>query len=165
MGPEPDQRVEVFHGNLIQVFVETWPQGVRESVHHLGSAAIVALDGNDVVLIRQFRQSIRDDTLEIPAGVLDRDGESPAECAARELREETGYRAVSVHPLGTIHTSPGFTDERIELFIARAQREGGPEDEGIDVVLMPLAEAVRAVREGGITDAKSAVALLLAATA
>jgi ADP-ribose pyrophosphatase len=162
--PEPDEAVEVFHGNLIRVVVETWPQGVRETVHHPGAAAIVALDGDHVLMIRQLRQSIRSETVEIPAGILDREEETPAECAARELEEETGYRAQDVEPLGVIHTSPGFTDERIELFTARAERKGQPE-EGIAVVRMPFEEALAAARDGRITDAKSMVALLLAANA
>jgi ADP-ribose pyrophosphatase len=158
----PEDSSEVFHGDLIRVLVETWPQGKREVVRHPGAAAIVPFDGDEVVLIRQLRQPIRAETIEIPAGILDREGESPAECAVRELREETGYRAEDVRPLGVVHTSPGFTDERIELFACRATPEGEPE-EGIEIVRMPVEDAIAAVRDGRITDAKSAVALLLAA--
>jgi ADP-ribose pyrophosphatase len=91
-------------------------------------------------------------------------GRGTADCATRELREETGYRAVSVEPLCAIHTSPGFTDERIELFVARAELEGHPE-EGIEVVRMPIEQALAATRDRRITDAKTVVGLLLAANA
>jgi len=160
---EPERAEPIFDGTLITVVRETWPQGVRELVRHPGAAAVVPFVGDDVVLVRQLRQSIRTTTLEIPAGILDKEGESPAECAARELREETGHRAEDVQPLGTIHTSLAFTDERIELFTCRAIREGGPEEEGIDVVQLRFENALAAVRDGRITDAKSVAALLLAA--
>ena len=162
MAIEPERVEPIFDGTLIRVVRETWPEGIRELVHHPGAAAVVPLVGDDVLLVRQLRQSIRATTLEIPAGILDKEGESPAECAARELREETGHRAEDVRALGLVHTSLGFTDERIELFTCRAVPEGEPEEEGIEVVRMPFAEAVAAVRDGRITDAKSVAALLLA---
>ena len=155
---------EVFRGKLISVEVEAWAAGEREVVHHPGAVGVVAISGDDVILVRQLREAVRHDLLEIPAGILDIEGEDPEDAAARELREETGLRAVSVERLGVIHTSPGFTDERIELFVARAEREGDPE-EGITLVRMPFDEAVAAVRDGRITDAKTMVALLLAAPA
>ena len=163
MPPEPEHSEEVFHGDLIQVLLESWPQGRREVVRHPGAAAVVPLDGDDVVLVRQLRSSIRAETLEIPAGILDKEGESPKECAERELREETGYRAVDIERLGMIHTSLGFTDERIELFVCRADRGGGPEEEGIVVVPTPFPDALQAIRDGRITDAKTVAALLLEA--
>jgi ADP-ribose pyrophosphatase len=159
---EPEGSVEVFHGSLIRVVVETWPEGVREIVRHPGAAAMVAFDGDEVILTRQVRQSIRAETLEVPAGILDVDGESPRDCAVRELREETGYAARDVRALGALHTSLGFADERIELFVCRGDRGGGPEDDGIEVVTMAFEDALDAVRDGRITDAKSMVALLLA---
>jgi ADP-ribose pyrophosphatase len=159
---EPRSSREVFRGRLIRVVVEDWPEGEREIVHHPGAAAIVAFDGDDVVLVRQLRQSIRAEMLEIPAGVLDVDGEPPLDCAIRELREETGYVAASVVPLGAIHPSPGFSDERIDLFTGQATADGDPEEE-IDVVRMPFTAALRAVGDGTITDGKTVAALLLAA--
>jgi ADP-ribose pyrophosphatase len=159
---DPERSVEVFRGSLIRVVVETWPEGVREIVRHPGAAAIVAFDGDDVVLIRQLRQSIRAETLEVPAGILDVEGESAEECAVRELREESGYTARDVEPLGVVHTSLGFTDERIELFVCEAERGDGPEDEGIELVTMSFEDALNAVLDGRITDGKSVAALLLA---
>lgn len=166
MPPEPEATEPIFDGSLIRVVRETWSQGIRELVRHPGAAAVVAFAGDDVVLVRQLRQSIRAVTLEIPAGILDVAGETPAECAARELHEETGYRAADLDHLGMIHTSLGFTDERIELFTCTAIPGGEPEEEGIaEVVVLSLEEALQAVRDGEITDAKSVAALLLAADA
>jgi ADP-ribose pyrophosphatase len=154
----------VFRGRLIRVALESWPAGEREVVHHPGAAAIVAVTARaEVVLVRQVREAIRRSLLEIPAGVFDVAGEEPAACAARELTEETGYRAANVRRIGAVYTSPGFADERIELFAADAVPWGDPTEDGIQVVTMPLADAVDAVRQGRIEDSKTALALLLVA--
>jgi len=163
---EPAHIREVFGGRLIRVAVETWPTGEREIVHHPGACAVLALTAADeVVLVRQYREAVRESLLEIPAGVLDVEGEDGAGCAARELLEETGYRAdAPLELLGWIYTSPGFADERIELFVAGNVEPSDPKpntDEGIEVVLLPLAEAARAIADGRIVDAKTIVALLL----
>ena len=149
-------------GRLLQLVVETWPSGEREVVHHPGAAAMVAFDGRDVVLVGQLRESIRSRTIEIPAGILDVSGETAEECAVRELREEAGYRARAVEPLGMIHPSPGFSDERIDLFVCRAERAGEHES-GIEVLTMSLSHALQAIRDGLITDGKTVAGLLLAA--
>jgi ADP-ribose pyrophosphatase len=151
---------EVFGGRLISV--EVRPDRYREIVHHPGSCAVVALLDGEVLLVRQHRDAVGRDMVEIPAGTRDVEGEDPAECAARELVEETGHRAVRIEPLGSVHTSPGFLDERVELFLAEATPAGDPE-EGVEVVRMPLARALAQVEDGRITDAKTAVALFLAA--
>jgi 8-oxo-dGTP pyrophosphatase MutT (NUDIX family) len=156
---------EVFRGRLIRVEVESWPAGEREVVRHPGACAVVALTAaGDVLLVRQMREAVRERLLEIPAGILDVPGEDGAACAARELVEETGYRASALEPLGRIYTTPGFTDERIELFMARAEPPpGAPAPEhGVEVVRMPFPVAVRAAADGRIVDAKTVVALLLA---
>jgi ADP-ribose pyrophosphatase len=148
----------------LSVGVERWPAGEREVVHHPGACAVVALtDDGDVILVRQLREAVRRALLEIPAGVLDVAGEDDAGCAARELLEETGYRATSLEPLTTILTSPGFADERIALFLARAEPGGGQGEEGVEVVRMPLDRAVQRVTEGEIVDAKTVAGVLLAA--
>ncbi len=103
--------------------------------------------------------------LEVPAGVLDVAGEAPADAARRELREETGYQAEAWQRLGAIYSSPGFSDERVELFAARGAERVGEAEEGIEVVMIAHVDAVRAVRDGTISDAKSAVALLLSESA
>ena len=152
-------RHEVFHGRLVSV--EVWEGRYREIVRHPGSCAVVALVDGDVILVRQLREAVGERTLEIPAGTRDVEGEPAMECAARELLEETGHRAVRIEPLASILMSPGFLDERVELFLADVKPEGAHEDE-IEVVLMPLEEAAAAVEDGRIRDAKTAVGLLLA---
>jgi len=101
---------------------------------------------------------------QIPAGLLDVHGEDALTCAARELFEETGYRHTSLEFVGGIYTSAGFTDEYIHLFLARTEAEpvGTPET-GIELLRKPFEEMVGAARAGRVRDAKTAVALLLAA--
>ena len=162
---EPRSSREAFAGRLIRVEVESWDGRDFEVVRHPGAAAVLPVTPEgDVLLVRQFRPAIRRTMVEIPAGILDRVGEDPLGCAARELFEETGYRHRSLEFLGGIYTSAGFTDEYIHLFVARAdaQQEGSPED-GIEVLRRPFEEMVHAARAGRVRDAKTAVALLLAA--
>src|SRR5439155_2596660 len=143
--------------------------GAREVVHHPGACAVVPFTAaGEVLLVRQLRESVREVLLEIPAGLLDVQGEDVAGCAARELMEETGHRAEHLTPLGVVYTSPGFTDERIALFRADAVPAGPEADQaaglevGIEVVAMPLDQAMAAVRDGRIRDLKTVAGLLLA---
>ncbi len=160
---EPQGVRRVFDGKLIGVDVETWPSGEREVVRHPGACAIVAFTREgEVVLVRQFREAVRQELLEIPAGIFDVAGEDAATCAARELLEETSFRAVNVRPLATIYTSPGFADERIELFVADAEPAGDGGEESVEVVTMRLDRALEGIRRGDILDAKTVVGLLLA---
>jgi 8-oxo-dGTP pyrophosphatase MutT (NUDIX family) len=161
---EPDSSRQAFQGNLLQVVVEQWPAGEREVVHHPGACAVVAFTpGGDVLLVRQRREAVRRDLLEIPAGIRDVEGEDVAACAARELLEETGYRVTSIEPLASIFTSPGFADERIDLFLAEAVPDREPSEDGVSAVVMSLEAALSAVRGGTIVDAKTVAGLLLAA--
>ena len=135
-------------------------------VHHPGAAAVVPfVSANDVLLIRQFRHAAGGTILEVPAGKLD-PGDTPEACAARELEEEAGRRAGHLEKLGWIFTTPGFTDEVIHLFAA-FELETVPtrheDDEVIDVLRLPLAEALELVWRGELTDGKSAMALVHAA--
>lgn len=148
----------------------TLPDGRTAEVDllkHPGAAAILPfLPDGRVLLIRQYRHAVGGFLLEVPAGKLD-PGETPIECAARELEEETGQRAGRIEPLGALWPSPGFTDERIHLFVARAlvpTEQRLDADELIELVPMSFEEALRRVRAGEISDAKSAMALLLAQT-
>jgi ADP-ribose pyrophosphatase len=110
-----------------------------------------------------MREAVREELLEIPAGILDVEGETPEQCAMRELVDETGYRAMSMEHLASILTSPGFADERIELFLARdVEPAGDPTEGGVSTVVMPFGDALRAIGDGRIQDAKSVAGLLLA---
>ncbi|MFO0691263.1 MAG: NUDIX hydrolase [Myxococcota bacterium] len=147
----------------------TLPNGkstLVDLLKHPGAAAVVPfLDDGRVLLIRQYRHAAGGYLLEVPAGKLD-PGEAPEVCAARELEEETGYRAGRVEKLGAIWPSPGFTDEKIHLYAAYDLREAEQrleDDEVIELVPMAFDEAIRRVRDGGIDDAKTGMALLLAA--
>jgi len=135
----------------------------REIVEHRGAVAIVALDEQQrVLMVRQYRVGAAQETLEITAGSLE-EGEDPALCAIRELKEETGYSAAQWEPMGHFFSSPGFCTEKMYLFLARQLTDGTAtpeEDESITVEWLPLAQAVDAIERGEIVDAKTIVGLL-----
>lgn len=162
---------EIYRGRVVTLSLDEveLPNGNRcslEMIRHPGAAAVVPIDDEGrVVMIRQYRYATAGWLLEVPAGKLD-PGESPQVCAAREVEEETGLRPKTLDPLGWIWTTPGFTDEKIWLFRARDLVQGTQElqqDELLEVVKMPLADAVEAALTGQIVDAKSICALLRAA--
>jgi ADP-ribose pyrophosphatase len=134
-----------------------------EILRHPGASAVVPLHPDrTVTLIRQYRHAAGGYILEVPAGKLDHPGESPEACALREIVEEAGVRAGRLHALGWIFTTPGFTDEKIHLFAATEltpAKQALDEDEVIEVVRMPLDEALRLASTGGIRDGKSLCAL------
>lgn len=142
----------------------------REVVAHPGAVAIVALDdGGKIVLVNQYRPAVQARLDELPAGLLDVDGESALAAARRELVEETGLVAEEWHVLVDLLSSPGMTDEAVRIFLARglsAADDNGFEAEHEELTMSvyrePLAEAVRRVLSGGVTNA-SAVAGILAA--
>lgn len=140
----------------------------RVVVRHPGAVAVVAVDGDDVVLIEQWRVALGMPLLEIPAGKLDVDGEDPRDAARRELIEEVGLEPATLERIGTIHTSPGFCDEAIEIFLARDvtvtdAAPVGAEERAASIVRMSLDEALAAIETGVITDAKTIAGLTAAA--
>jgi ADP-ribose pyrophosphatase len=162
---------QVFDGRLLDVAVDRveLPNGEVcdvEVIRHPGAAAVVPLDDDDnVLMVRQYRYASGGWLLEVPAGKLDGD-EPPEVCAAREVEEETGYRVGELHPLGWIWTTPGFSDEKIWLFVARGLERSDQSlerDEVLTVERRPLSEMVEAARRGEIHDAKTICALLRAA--
>ena len=146
------------------------PEGeilTREYVRHPGAVVVVPIVDGDVVLVRQYRAAIDRDLLEIPAGKRDVPGEPPAETAARELREEVGLVAGSLTPLTEFFNTPGFSDEYSYAFLATdcvevAMERQGAEEQHMQIVRMPLADAVAQVVSGEIDDAKTIIGLLLA---
>jgi ADP-ribose pyrophosphatase len=160
----------VFDGNLLKVHRDTvrlpdGTHGEREYIRHPGAVAVVALfDDGAVLLERQFRYPHRREFIEIPAGKLE-PGEPHLETAQRELLEETGYVAREWTSLAVMHTAIGYTDETIELFLARGleQREAKLDaGEFLEVFKLPLAETIAMVRDGRISDAKTVIGLLWA---
>jgi ADP-ribose pyrophosphatase len=162
---EPRASREIHTSPFLTVAVETWDGiGDYEVVRHPDAAGVLPVTPEgDVLLVKQFRPAVRRMLTEIPAGLLDIEGEDALTCAARELFEETGFRHTAIEFLGGFYTSAGFTDEYIHLFRAAtgAEPEGTPEA-GIEVIRRPLAEMVAAARAGKVRDAKSALALMLA---
>lgn len=157
-----------FDGHLVKLDVldVRLPDGntsQREIVQHPGAVAMIPLDDNqNVLLVRQFRTAADDVILEIPAGTL-YPGEDPKACAIRELQEETGYKPNKIEPLDGIYTAPGYTTEFIHLFLTTELVESTLEadaDEFIEVVRIPLAEAIRRVEQGEILDGKTVTGLL-----
>jgi ADP-ribose pyrophosphatase len=143
----------------------------REVVVPPDAVGVVALLGDDVVLVRQYRQPIGRTSLELPAGVQDVAGEDPLETGRRELAEECGLASDDWSVLTAVHTSPGWTTERVTLLLARDCRptdtpphfEATGEEAAMEVVRLPLTAAVDAVRAGTITDVKAALGLCLVA--
>lgn len=163
----------LYTGRVLNLDLDTvrFPDGSTgqlEILRHPGAAAVVPfLDPPDrpdprVLLIRQFRHAAEDFIWEIPAGRLD-PGESPDQCAARELEEETGRRAARLERLTTIYTTPGFTDERIHLFLATGLGDGAQRreaDEFLEVVPRRWSEVLELIREGSVQDGKTLVSLM-----
>jgi ADP-ribose pyrophosphatase len=157
----------IYKGQVVTLNIDTvnLPNGVTvdlEIVRHPGAAAVVPMkDAETVMMIRQFRHAADGFIYEIPAGKL-HSGEDPLDCAARELEEEIGYTARSFVRLSSIFTAPGFTDEVIHIYQATGLQEGVQRldrDEVLEVVEMPLKEAIARIEDGSIRDAKTIVGL------
>jgi ADP-ribose pyrophosphatase len=167
VSPEPRSTHPAFRGSFVAVDVEDWgPIGTHEVVRRPGAAGVLPItpDG-DVLLVRQFRPAVRTTLTEIPAGILDVEGEDPLTCASRELLEETGYRPATIEFLGGYYSSAGFCAEYVHLFWARTEPVPvGVPEAGLELVREPLATMVAAARGGRVRDAKTALALLLYGT-
>lgn len=142
--------------------------GQLEMLRHPGASAVVPFLEDPrapdprVLLIRQFRHAANGFIWEIPAGRLDA-GETPEACAHRELEEETGRRARTIEPLTTIYTTPGFTDERIHLFLAHGLDSGSERrepDEFMELHELSWSAVLELVRTGEVQDGKTLISLL-----
>lgn len=151
-------RVELPDGN----------ESVREWIDHPGAAAIVPLfEDGQTLLVRQFRYPPRRTFLEVPAGKIDQGSEEPEVVAARELEEETGWRARRFTHVGSSYPCIGYSNEIIHFYVARDLERGRQEledGEFMEVEMLPFEEAVAKARQGEILDMKSVAALFFAAT-
>jgi ADP-ribose pyrophosphatase len=161
---------EIYRGELLHVFADRarMPDGkesTREWIHHPGAVVVLGvLDNGRLLFERQFRYPLRRVFLELPAGKIDH-GEPPIDTARRELREETGYKAKTWRHIATVHPCIGYSDERIEIFLAQGLIYVGHErdhNEFIEVIELSLADAVASIRDGEITDGKTISALFWA---
>lgn len=166
----------VYTGKIITLDRDTvrFPDGSigeMDMIRHPGASAIVPFLSDisaadpQLLLIKQYRYAADQYLYEVPAGRLD-PGEDPRDCAARELREETGCAAREIEFLFTMFTTPGFTDERIHVFMASGLEHGDTaheSDEFLTLETVTLSRALQLIKEGEIKDAKTALAILFAA--
>jgi ADP-ribose pyrophosphatase len=155
--------MEIFRGRRLWIEQRDvrLPNGLSRQkviVHPSNAVAILAIEGKNCKLIRQYRYAIDDYIFEAPAGALEA-GEDPLEAAGRELIEETGFAARTIEPRGFIITTPGYTDEKIYLFEARglspSREYEKDDDEIIEVRDVPTGDLNRLIRDGTIVDAKT----------
>ena len=163
MTPDPDDRQTIHDGPRFNVVRAMFGEKEREWVEAPDAVAVVAYDDDVVYLVRQTREAIgRDDVLELPAGIMDVEGESPLETGERELREEIGYEADAWVHATTFFSSSGFTDEQVHVYLATGLRKVAEPDaegeEGLDLVRGPL-HAIDELIDAN-ADAKTLVGLL-----
>ena len=172
-GFRPLEEETVYEGWILRVAKGTFigPDGKtfeRDVIHHPGAVAAVPIDGDDIILVRQYRAALDAMMLEIPAGLRDVDGEPTDETAQRELIEEVGLRAGNLELLTTIHNTVGYCDESITIYLATdltaVEREltDSPEEQAMEIVRMPLEQAAAMIRSGELTDAKTIIGVLSA---
>jgi ADP-ribose pyrophosphatase len=158
----PDASRVAYDGKLFDVTVERWGDHEREVVEHPGAVAIVAVDRDGMVtLVRQRREAVRAVLVELPAGTLEQ-GETPLECAQRELAEETGLTGGTWREATAFYTTPGFCRERMHLFFAHDLERGSAspaDDEELEVIRWNVGELES--RLGELEDAKTLAGVLL----
>lgn len=160
---------KIFEGKIIKVFFDdvmlpNKKMATREKVWHPGAVAVVPLTmDNEIILIKQYRYPVEEVLIEIPAGKLDKD-EIPMDCARRELQEEVGAIGGNLVHLTSFHTTPGFSNEFLHLYLATnfENKENNPdEDEFLQIIKVPLKDSMDWVFEGKIKDAKSIIGILM----
>lgn len=158
-----------YQGTVLKVYKDhmKFSNGNTEDwdfIHHDGATAVIpVMDDGKILMVKQYRNALERDTLEIPAGKLDDPDEEGIVCASRELKEETGYSSDDLEWLLTIRTTVAFCDERIEVFVARNLIPGEQhldEDEFVDVKAYKLEELKGMIFEGKIQDSKTMAAIL-----
>lgn len=153
----------IFNVETMQVRLPDGQEGYREVVRHPGAVALIVIDAAQrVLLVRQYRIAADQITLELPAGTLEPD-EDPLPAAVRELQEEAGYKPTELDHIGGIYPAPGYNTEFIHFYHVRAYEASAleaDEDEFIEVVWLPLSEALDRIEAGEISDSKTVAGLL-----
>lgn len=161
---------DIYQGRVIKVKsqVVEMPNGKkaeRDLVMHPGASVVVPLTENgELYMVRQYRKPIEKMSLEVPAGKLD-EGEDPLDCAYRELGEETGLKAEKMEFLMEVHSTPGFCNEKLNLYLATGLKEGeahSDEDEFLSCERIPVRQLVDMIISGEVTDAKTIIGILVA---
>ncbi len=172
LSEKPSSSEDVFNGIILHVKRDTVTlsnesTAVREVIRHIGAVCVIPVtENNEVIMERQYRYPLDKVIWEIPAGKLDTPDEDRLSAIQRELREETGYTADEWTEIGDFHPAPAYCDEYITMYMARGLHKGEQDlddDEFLDVYAVPLADLVRDVMEGRISDAKTQVCVLKAA--
>jgi len=158
---------KVFDGHILNLRVDEvqfndGTKATREVVEHHGASVIIPLlENNHVLLVRQYRYAVERELLEIPAGTCN-DGESPENCAKRELQEETGFTCGELEKILECYVAPGYSNEKISFYLAKGLKrtqQNPDEDERITVESLPIQKALAKIRNGEICDAKTVCAL------
>ncbi|NPV90373.1 MAG: NUDIX hydrolase [Firmicutes bacterium] len=153
----------MIHLRVDTVKLPNGEEATREVVEHPGAVALIAVNQKDeMVFVKQFRQPVGEELIEIPAGKL-QEGEDPMECALRELEEETGYTAGRIELISVYYTTPGFSDEKMYLYLATKLYDGEmkpDDDEFLEVVCIPPEKAREMVLRGELRDAKTMIGVL-----
>ncbi|MFH5881111.1 MAG: NUDIX hydrolase [Candidatus Izemoplasmataceae bacterium] len=165
------RRHDIYQGDFIDVYIDdvlldNGIESKRIVVEHVGASSILPITKDqEVILVKQYRYAIQDYTLEIPAGKKDFKAEDGLACAIREMEEETGYASDHIQKITEIYSAIGFSNEVVEIYVAYEaypllESKNGDEDEFIEIVKMPLREAIELVKTGIIKDAKTVVSIL-----
>ena len=156
-----------YQGTILKIYEDTVLANGHEAhwdfIHHDGAAAVVPVtDDGKILMVRQYRNALDRETLEIPAGKLDAPDEPKIECAYRELEEETGFRTVNMEYLISVNTTVAFCDEAIDIFVARnliPSHQHLDEDEVIEVEAWDLEDLLKLIFQGKMTDGKTVAAI------
>ena len=156
-----------YQGTILKIYEDTVIANGHEAhwdfIHHDGAAAVLPVtDDGKILMVRQYRNALDRETLEIPAGKLDDPKEPKIQCAYRELEEETGYRSEHLEYLMSLNTTVAFCDEAIDIFVARdliPSHQHLDEDEVIEVEAWELKDLLQLIYEGKMTDGKTVAAI------
>lgn len=163
------KRELAYEGTVIDVYKDYMEfsngnTAVWDFIHHIGAACVLpVLPDGRLLMVKQYRNALDRDTIEVPAGKLDTPDEDPRECARRELEEETGYRSDNLEHMLTLRTTVAFCDEKIEIFLAKdleKREQHLDEDEFIDLLTFSLDELKELIFAGKIQDSKTIAAIL-----